>query len=134
MAKSIELKIVTPERTLFSGEVETFTAPGELGPFQVLFNHAAIVSKLKPGLLKFTKIGGGEEHFYVSGGFVELHENIGTILADAAEPSGEINITEAEGAIERLRQRYSDHEPGFTPDIYHDALDAAMARLKVAKS
>jgi len=134
MAKTIELKIVTPERTLFSGEVETFTAPGEIGPFQVLFNHAAIVSKLKPGLLKFTKAGGGEEHFYVSGGFVELHSNIGTVLADSAEPSNEINIREAEDEIARLRQRYSDHEPGFTPDIYHDALDAAMARLKVAQS
>jgi len=134
MAKSIELKIVTPERTLFSGEVETFTAPGELGAFQVLFNHAAIVSKLKPGLLKFTKVDGGEEHFYVSGGFVELHSNIGTVLADSAELSSEINVREAEEEIARLRQRYADHEPGFTPDVYHDALDAAMARLKVANS
>ena len=134
MTKNIELKIVTPERTLFSGEVETFTAPGELGAFQVLYNHAAIVSKLKPGLLKFTKVGGGEEHFYVSGGFVELHSNIGTVLADSAEPSGEIDIRSAEEEIARLRQRYADHEPGFTPDLYHEALDAATARLKVAQS
>lgn len=134
MDKSIELKIVTPERTLFSGPVETFTAPGELGPFQVLFNHAAIVSKLKPGLLKFTKADGGEEHFYVSGGFVELHSNIGTVLADSAELSNEINIQQAEDEIAKLRQRYADHEPGFTSDAYHEALDAAMARLKVARS
>ena len=134
MAKSIELKIVTPERTVFSGEVETFTAPGELGPFQVLFNHAAIVSKLKPGLFKFVRSGGGEEHYYVSGGFVELHSNIGTVLADSAEASGEINIAEAESQIAELRQRYANHEPGFSSDMYHEALDAATARLKVAKS
>lgn len=134
MAKTIELKIVTPERTVFSGDVETFSAPGELGPFQVLFNHAAIVSKLKPGLLKFTKAEGGEEHYYVSGGFVELHSNIGTILADSAELSSDINVREAEDAIAKLQQRYADHEPGFTPDVFHDLLDAAMARLKVAKS
>lgn len=134
MAKTIELKLVTPERTLFSGEVETFTAPGELGPFQVLFNHAAIVSKLKPGLLKFTKIGGAEERYYISGGFVELHSNTGTVLADSAEASKEINVAEAETRIAELRQRYANHEPGFTPDIYHEALDAALARLNVAKS
>jgi F0F1-type ATP synthase epsilon subunit len=75
----------------------------------------------------------GEQRYYISGGFLELHQNAGTILADSAERSSEINITEAEAAIERIRQRYADHEEGYTSDIFHQELDAATARLKVAQ-
>jgi F-type H+-transporting ATPase subunit epsilon len=134
MAKTIELKIVTPQRTVYQGTVDDFTAPGVLGPFQVLFNHAAIVSKLQPGLLRFKETSGAEEHYYVSGGFLELHDNAGTVLADTAEHSTDINVAEAEASIERLRQRYADHEEGFTNEQFHIELDAAQARLKVAKS
>jgi F-type H+-transporting ATPase subunit epsilon len=134
MAKTIELKIVTPQKTVYQGTVEHFTAPGVLGPFQVLFNHAAIVSKLQPGLLKFVETTGNEEHYYVSGGFLELHENAGTVLADSAEHSTDINIADAEAQIENLRQRYADHEAGFTNEQFHIELNAAQARLKVAKS
>ncbi len=134
MAKTIELKIITPQKVVYTGTVDSFKAPGVLGAFQVLFNHAPIVSKLQPGMLSFKETTGGEQHFYVSGGFLELHDNIGSILADTIEDSKEINIQEAEVQIARLRQRYSDHEEGYTSDIFHAELDAATARMNVAKN
>jgi F-type H+-transporting ATPase subunit epsilon len=133
MSKTIQLKIVTPTKTIFEGDVQNFTAPGAVGTFQVLFNHAPIVAKLIPGMLKYVLSSGGEEHYYISGGFLELHKNTGTVLADSAELPNQINIADVEKQIVELRQRYSDHEPGFTTDIFHAALDAASARLAVAK-
>lgn len=133
MTKTIKLKIVTPTQTVFEGDVENFTVPGAAGTFQVLFNHAPIVAKLAPGLLKYIQIPGGEKHYYVSGGFLEHHHNSGTVLADSAELPSHINIADVERQIVELRQRYSDHEPGFTVDIFHAELDAASARLAVAK-
>jgi F-type H+-transporting ATPase subunit epsilon len=82
MAKSIHLKIVTPLKVVFDGDVENFTAPGVMGPFQVLFNHAPIVAALGPGIFKVKNLGGSEEIFKISGGFLELHKNNGTVLAD----------------------------------------------------
>lgn len=85
MAKTIQLQIVTPQRIVFSGEVESFTAPGALGPFQVLHNHAPIVSTLVSGTFRFRDAKGHEERYHVSGGFLELHQNNATVLADTAE-------------------------------------------------
>lgn len=82
MAKSIHLEIVTPERVVFNGEVEHFTAPGVMGPFQVLYNHAPIVAALRPGTFKYTGMDGAEVSFPITGGFVELHKNHGMLLAD----------------------------------------------------
>jgi F-type H+-transporting ATPase subunit epsilon len=133
MEKIIKLKIVTPTKTVFDGDVQNFTVPGAIGTFQVLFDHAPIVAKLAPGMFKYVLISGAEEHYYVSGGFLELHKNNGTVLADTAELPSQINIAEVEQYIAGLRQRYADHEEGYTTDIYHAELDAASARLAVAK-
>jgi F-type H+-transporting ATPase subunit epsilon len=133
MEKIIKLKIVTPTKTVFEGDVQNFTAPGAVGTFQVLFDHAPIVARLVPGMFKYVLASGNEEHYYVSGGFLELHKNIGTVLADSAERPTEISIAEVEKQIADLRQRYADHALGMTNDEYHAELDAANARLAVAR-
>lgn len=132
MAKNISLKIVTPTQTVFDGDVDQFTAPGALGPFQVLHNHAAIVSKLVPGLLKFKQTGGSEVHYYIAGGFLELHEDTGVVLADSAEHSSKINASSVEHEIATLRKRYADHE--IDNQQFHHELDILNAKLLVAKA
>jgi F-type H+-transporting ATPase subunit epsilon len=133
MEKIIKLKIVTPTQTIFEGNVENFTAPGAAGTFMVLFNHAPIVAKLMPGMFKYVLPSGSEEHYYVSGGFLELHQNMGTVLADSAERPNQISIAGVERQIADLKQRYADHNLGMTNDEYHAELDAANARLAVAR-
>jgi F-type H+-transporting ATPase subunit epsilon len=133
MEKIIKLKIVTPTETIFEGDVQNFTAPGAAGTFQVLFNHAPIVARLVPGMFKYLLTSGSEEHYYVSGGFLELHQNQGTVLADSAEHPSHISIADVERQIANLKQRYADHELGMTNDEYHAELDAANARLSVAR-
>ena len=65
------LEILSPERTLFSGEVESVTLPGTLGEFTVLRHHAPLIS----GEVRFRQKGGGEQSFAVKGGFVEVKKD-----------------------------------------------------------
>jgi len=90
------LEIVSPEATLFSGEVTSVTVPGINGEFQMLENHAPIVSLLQEGNVKvqgaitidenfknkFTKIASGETVLAISSGTIELKDNKVIVLAD----------------------------------------------------
>ena len=91
------LEIVSPEATLFKGEVTSVTLPGVLGSFQVLNNHAPIVSTLKQGTVKvtapnfklgkdvadkFVKINDEKFNLEIASGTVEMKDNKIIVLAD----------------------------------------------------
>ena len=68
------LKIISPERVLYQGEVESVTLPGALGQFMVLTDHAPLVSALVPG--KVAYVAGGTEHATtIERGMVEVRDN-----------------------------------------------------------
>ncbi len=69
------LEIITPEKTLFSGDINYIRLPGSLGIFEVLKNHAPLISTLDAGQIKVRKQEGGEELFNVNSGFVEVLNN-----------------------------------------------------------
>ena len=72
--KDLHLDIISPEKEIYQGKVESVTLPGTLGSFTILPQHAPIVSSLKAGVLSYT--AGGEEHtLTVRVGFVELSNN-----------------------------------------------------------
>jgi F-type H+-transporting ATPase subunit epsilon len=89
------LEIITPEFTLFSGQVESVSVPGLNGQFQMLDNHAPVVSLLVKGEVKifgnvtledsvasmFTK-SGGTTNFAITGGVIEMKDNKAIVLAD----------------------------------------------------
>ena len=70
----IELEIVSPEKRLFTGMVESVNLPGARAPFMVLHNHAPLVSVLCAGNIKW-KVGKDEQTMAVKGGFVEVKDN-----------------------------------------------------------
>ncbi|RVU00072.1 ATP synthase F1 subunit epsilon [Mucilaginibacter limnophilus] len=77
------LEILTPDKTVYEGEATSVTLPGTLGAFEILNNHAPIISTLNDG--KLTIRGGGagkEEHFFIKGGVVEAANNKVTVLAE----------------------------------------------------
>ena len=134
MAKSLKLQIVTPQRVLFSGDVDEFTAPGVLGPFTILFNHAPIVSALVPGMFEY-KLNGREESFVIGGGFLEFHENVGTILASSAERPQEVDVARAEEAKSRAEERLRLTGKAAIDSVRaHSARDRATARIAAAKT
>jgi F-type H+-transporting ATPase subunit epsilon len=94
--KNMFLEIVSPEATLFSGEVTSVTVPGVNGEFQMLENHAPIVSLLQAGNVKvkgnitieeafedkFSKGKNGETVLSILSGTVEMKDNKIIVLAD----------------------------------------------------
>ena len=74
MSQLLKLDIVSPEKQLFSGEVEGATFPGDKGRFTVLYNHAPIISTLGQGTIKWVQQG-QESTLDIKGGFVEVENN-----------------------------------------------------------
>jgi F-type H+-transporting ATPase subunit epsilon len=85
MATPFELSILTPEKSVFEGQVEYVQVPGTEGYLGVLAHHAALVTALMPGTLTVRRAGGGEERWQVTGGFFEVSNNQATVLADGVE-------------------------------------------------
>jgi F-type H+-transporting ATPase subunit epsilon len=76
------LDIVTPEKKVFSGEVQLVSVPGKDGYFEVMNNHAAIISTLKPGSMKIIEKSGEQLHYLLEGGVIEVKGNKIIILAE----------------------------------------------------
>jgi F-type H+-transporting ATPase subunit epsilon len=127
--KPERLDIVTPEQKVFSDDVTFLIAPGAEGELGILANHAALITPLKVGLLKFDH----EENriiMTVSGGFMEVRDNKITILATAAERLDEIDAERAEQAKARAEQRLSNRTPELDVVRAEAALMRANNRLK----
>ncbi len=75
------LDIVTPDRSLFSGEVDLVQLPGLDGSFEILDNHAPLISVLAKGVIKILQ-GKEDDYFEVKGGVVEVLENKVLVLAE----------------------------------------------------
>jgi F-type H+-transporting ATPase subunit epsilon len=75
------LEIFSPDKKIFSGEVEAVKFPGTAGSFGVLENHAPMISSLTKGQIKVTARG-NVEYYEINGGFVEVMKNKITVLAD----------------------------------------------------
>ena len=91
-------ELVSPERLLFSGEVESVVAPGTEGEFTVLKDHAPFMTTLKPGWVRI--VGGGrDQQLFVRGGFADVAPSGFTILADQALPANEIDAAQLDADI-----------------------------------
>lgn len=71
---ALKLKIVTPDRIVYDGEIEKITVPGTAGQFEILVNHAPIISSLDAGVVVY-QTPKGEENLKITGGFVEVARN-----------------------------------------------------------
>ena len=87
MATPFHLSVLTPEKSVFDGDVEYVQVPGSEGYLGVLAHHAALVTALATGNLTVRKAGGVEEQLAVSGGFFEVSNNQATVLADSVTGS-----------------------------------------------
>jgi len=130
--KAFKLEIVTPKKIVFSGEVTSFSAPGIVGGFQVLKNHAPLLSSIGVGEVKFVDANGTESRFATSGGVVEVLDNKVVMLAETAERRDEIDVARAQAARDRARKRLAEKKEGTDFDRARLALFRAMNRLKVA--
>lgn len=76
------LEIITPEKELFSGEVTSVKFPGTNGGFEILNNHAPIISTLSKGEIRVITSDKDTEKFDINGGVIEMQNNKIIVLAD----------------------------------------------------
>jgi len=131
--KSFKLEIITPQRVVYSDAVTSFTAPGVMGGFQVLHNHAPMLSALAVGETKLRDEKGVEHRFATSGGFVEVKQNLVVMLADSAEHVEDIDLPRAERARERATNFINGKHADTDVERAQLALARALNRIRVAK-
>jgi F-type H+-transporting ATPase subunit epsilon len=128
----LHLKIVTPEaqiRDEMVDQVNVSTTQGELG---ILPHHADLISKIVPGELKIKK-GAKIEYFATGEGFLQVTNNVLTIMTDLAESASDIDERAVEAAKKRaeeaLEQKLGDEEYAETLAI----IEKSLAQLKVKR-
>jgi F-type H+-transporting ATPase subunit epsilon len=118
---TFHFELVSPEKLLFSGEVEQVDVPGAEGDFGVLAQHAPLVTTLRPGILTVHAAGGAQK-IVVLGGFAEVSADGLTVLADVAESVEDFDRSVVTERINELENRVAKTEPG-------SALDRLITRL-----
>ena len=133
MQKTIELKIVTPDRVLLQETVEGVSIPTVEGEITILPEHLPIIAAMKPGELRIKKEG-KESFFAVTRGVVEVDGKLITVLVDAAERAEEIDEKRAEEAKERAKALMT--EKRTDEELFTNAsaeLERALSRIKIAR-
>jgi F-type H+-transporting ATPase subunit epsilon len=128
----MRFRLVTPARELLDLDVEEVYAPGVLGQFGVLPLHVNFLTTLETGELRY-RARGKDFYVAVSGGICEVLDDIVTVLADSAEPAGEIDVERARVAERNAAALLDRVEPDSPEGIEAKAaLERARNRLKVA--
>jgi F-type H+-transporting ATPase subunit epsilon len=121
----IRCEIVSQDRTVFEGDVDSVVLPGTEGEMGVLPHHSPLLTTLKFGIVRVRKAG-REQLFAVAGGVAEIQPEIVTVLADAAEDVDEIDLARAEAARRRAEEALAHVEPGNVERIL--AIEASLRR------
>ena len=129
----LNLEIITPEKPIFKDQVDVVTIPGTLGGFQILKNHAPLISSFEIGILKVKK-DSDETYYTTASGTVEVNNNKVLVLADSIEKVENIDKDRAEQARERAEERLKrKHEADVDEARANAALNRALNRLNAVK-
>lgn len=127
----LNLEIVTPSKSAFKGEVKSITVPGTKGRFQVLKNHAPIISTLDIGMIKVDLPDEKENYYSTAGGTIEVLDNKVLVLADSIELVSEIDEERALAAKQRAEERLAEKNAEINIARAEAALARANNRLQL---
>jgi F-type H+-transporting ATPase subunit epsilon len=131
--KPFEVKILEPEGPVFNGTVTGIKLPGTEGNFEVLFNHASLMSALEVGVITI-KNESRVDQYAVSNGFVEVHNNLVTVIVESAEHKDEIDLERAIAAKKRAEERINAAREAHVDTVRAEAsLNRAINRIKLAE-
>ncbi len=128
----MRLEVVSPERVVYSEDVDMIVAPGIDGELGILPRHAPLLTALKPGEI-LVRQGGQDAYMAVGSGFLEVLGNKVTVLADTAEREDEIDEDRAAEAMERAQERVVGATAAMDLERAMASLRRSQARLKVAR-
>lgn len=130
----MQLEIVTPEKIIYSGDVDEIIVNTADGEISILPHHINIFTKVLPGELTI-KISGKEQFLAITGGFLEVSNNKITILADYAVRAEEIEVEKALEAQKRAEAILKRKEEGISERDFAEAqgeLRKALLELHIA--
>lgn len=104
MAKTFHLDVVSAEASIFEGEVQFVTLPGEEGEFGILPGHTPLISRIRPGTVKLTHADGKEDFIFIAGGLIEVQPDRVTVLSDTAVRGGDLDEAKARQAREQAEE------------------------------
>jgi len=126
MARTLMCEIITPERIVYTNEVEMVVAPTIDGEIGILPLHAPLVSALKPGEIRVKWDNEKEvEWFAVAGGYIQVHEDKVIILADHAVVASQIDVERARQALELAKERMAAL-PAEADEVEVDTMQAEL--------
>jgi F-type H+-transporting ATPase subunit epsilon len=131
---AFHFEIVSPEKLVFSGEVEAVVVPGTEGEFTVLKDHAPLISSLKPGIVVIDETPAKKLRLFVPGGFAEVAPSGLTILANQAIDLADLDAAKIEagiGSFEEEIARATSDEARRAAVEKRDQLQELKAVLKI---
>ncbi len=132
LTEKIHLEIVTPEKQLFSGAVDSVTVPSTTGYLGILPGHAPLLAELGIGEISY-KIGDRVDFMFCSWGFVEVLPDRVVLLAQTAELASDIDIKRAEEAKSRAEKILASKDPNMDFGRAELALLRAVSRLNAVQ-
>ncbi|HET9234454.1 MAG TPA: ATP synthase F1 subunit epsilon [Candidatus Eisenbacteria bacterium] len=132
--RGFRLTVLTGERAVLDGNVQSLIAPGSEGYLGVLRNHAPLVTGLMPGKLTVTDLSGKVDEYAISGGFLEVRRNVATVLTDAIEKADSIDVARAEKAVERAKELKAHATSELDGAEAESALRRAENRLRIGRA
>lgn len=133
MPTELHVDIVTPFGKTYEDTITSCTVPGALGQFQILKNHASMLSIVNIGPIHLQEMNGKSRVLATSGGFCEVKENNIKIIVESAEFAGDIDVGRAQEAKKRAEKRIKSHETDTDVDRAEVALIRALNRMKIAQ-
>jgi len=127
------LEIITPNKIAYNSEVQSVTVPGTEGSFQVLKNHAPLMSTFEIGEVKVELANDEHKYYATGGGTVEVLDNHVLVLADSLEEIENIDIERARIAKERAENRLAHKTDTTDVERAEHALLRAINRLKLVE-
>jgi F-type H+-transporting ATPase subunit epsilon len=129
----LKLEIVTPEKRVLDAEVDSVTIPTASGEAGILPNHAPLISAVSPGVLSYASKG-TNERLVLSGGFVEVNDDLVSVLVDTAETASEVDVDAARAEREAAEKALAS--AGLITEeeaaASREAVDHAAAKVSVA--
>lgn len=128
---AFHFELVSPERLLFSGDVESVVVPGSEGQFTVLKDHAPVMTMLKPGVVEVGEGGARSQRLFVRGGFADIAASGLTILAEQAIPLDELDAAKLALEIKNAEEDVTDAKVEEAKRLASEKLDQ-LRELKAA--
>jgi F-type H+-transporting ATPase subunit epsilon len=128
----IHLEIVTPEKQIFSGDVDSVVVPANTGYLGILPGHAPLLAELGIGEISY-KAGEQAEYIFCSWGFLEVLPDRVVLLAQTAETASDIDVKRAEEAKARAEKLLTSKDPAVDFGAAELALLRAISRINAAK-